>query len=401
MIPTHSRLAGICLAALAVLGAAPGAMGQTLEEVLGKQKNLTTFRDLVRQYSDVYDDLPSSGVTIIAPNDGAFVKGQGWDAVEDSIPVWLRYGILRGEVRLGDMSPGDTQTIPTLLDDSRYANVSDGQKVFVTMQPSSGQGSGDVVITSGVGTHITVVEADVPFDGGLVHIVESLPVTPRRLEPSIRDSYMDLTSFLGALYHAGLEREFAETPNVTIFAPHNSAFQRLAGVFDDMDGDEFRRVLRYHMVPDAVLRASDLEEDSDLDTEVDGARVHITRYINDIYVNTARVIQTDLLVANGIVQMIDSVLNVDEDDARPDVSQSVQEAVFTAAVTSVATDAPVPFTTALPCTTACSSADSRPTGAGDEEESGGDGDGNGARGLEGMGLGIFAGVVGMGVMGVV
>ncbi|KAH6676884.1 FAS1 domain-containing protein [Plectosphaerella plurivora] len=308
---------------------------------------------------------------------------------------------MSGKVNLGSMSPGDTQTVPTLLNDSRYANVSDGQKVFITMQPE-----GEVVISSGLGTHITVVGTDIPFDGGLVQVVESLYVVPRRLEPSIRDSYMDLTAFLGALYRADLVDEFAQTPNATIFAPHNSAFQRLAGAFDSMDDEEFRRVLRYHIVPNAVLRSSDLQDSSNLTT---GAKtpLHVTRYINDIYVNTARIIQTDLLVANGIVQMIDNVLNVELNDVRPNVSQSAQDAVFTATA-SVATGegAPVPFTSALPCTASCSTSQApRPTGEGGDGKGGTPDDENGAaRGLGpgtmAVAMGAAAGVLGIGFVGI-
>ncbi|KAH7350203.1 FAS1 domain-containing protein [Plectosphaerella cucumerina] len=380
-----------------------GAAAKSLEEVLKDQKNLTTFRGLVDEYADFYKDLPDSGVTVIAPNDGAFIKGQGWDADQQAIPVWLRYGVLRGEVKLSSMSPGDTQTVPTLLNDSRYANVSDGQKVFITMQPE-----GEVVISSGLGTHITVVGTDIPFDNGLVQVVESLFVVPRRLEPSIRDSYTDLTAFLGALYRAGLVDEFAQTPNATIFAPHNSAFQRLAGAFDSMDDDEFRRVLRYHIVPNGVLRSSDLENASNLTTAAK-TPLHVTRYINDIYVNTARIIQTDLLIANGIVQMIDNVLNVEQNDVRPDVSQSAQAPVFTATA-SVATGegAPVPFTSALPCTASCSTSQApRPTGEGLDDE-GGSGDdengaatrGPGAAGAMAIAMGAAAGVLGMGFVGI-
>lgn len=369
------------------------AAAQSLKEVLRAQKNLTTFRGLVDDFADIYTDLPASGVTVLAPNDGAFVKGQGWDADADAIPVWLQYGILRGEVELASMSPGDTQTVPTLLNDTARANVTDGQKVFITMQPE-----GEVVVSSGLGTHITVVGTDLAFDGGLVQVVESLFVVPRRLEPSIRDSYMDLTAFLGALYRAGLVDEFAQTPNATIFAPHNTAFQRLAGAFDDMSDDDFRRILRYHLVPHAVLRSSDLVDSSNLDTAAD-TPLHVTRYINDIYVNTARIIQTDLLVANGIVQMIDNVLNVEQDDVRPDVSQSAQDAVFTATA-SIATDAPVPFTSALPCTASCSTSQApRPTGDRGDGQGGTPDDENGAQG-RGTGAAVVAGLLGMALVGV-
>ncbi|KAF3351917.1 hypothetical protein VDGD_03405 [Verticillium dahliae] len=274
------------LAAALWLATAPSVSAQSLGSVLAGQANLTTFRRLVQENQGVYADLPKDGVTIIAPNDGAFVKGQGWDADESSIPEWLQYGILSGRHALEKLAPGDTQTIPTLLTDKRFANVTNGQKVLVTVQPG-----GEVVLTSGAGTHVTVVKADVPFDGGLVQIIESLMVTPRRLEGSIRDSYTDLTGFLGALYRAELVDEFAETANSTILAPHNAAWQRFGAGFESLGREELRRVLRYHLVPGRVLRAADLEDGARLATgDEKGTGVRVTRFINDIYVDTGRII---------------------------------------------------------------------------------------------------------------
>ncbi|EEY20143.1 conserved hypothetical protein [Verticillium alfalfae VaMs.102] len=349
------------LAAALWLVTAPSVSAQSLGSVLAGQANLTTFRRLVQENQDVYTDLPKDGVTIIAPNDGAFVKGQGWDSDESSIPKWLQYGILSGRHALEKLAPGDTQTIPTLLTDKRFANVTNGQKVLVTVQPG-----GEVVLTSGAGTHVTVVKADVPFDGGLVQIIESLMVTPRRLEGSIRDSYTDLTGFLGALYRAELVDEFAETANSTILAPHNAAWQRFGAGFESMGREELRRVLRYHLVPG----------------------------------------RTDLLIANGIIQVVDAVLNVDEGGAKPDVTASAQAPAFTFAeeeASGTGTAADVPFTSALPCTAECTTATSRgPQATGATEGNGGgtangdDADSAAGRAREMAGVtGLFAGILGI------
>ncbi|KAM0330160.1 hypothetical protein ACHAQA_004333 [Verticillium albo-atrum] len=395
----NARLAGIALC----LALSPSVFAQSLGSVLKEQANLTTFRNLVRDNQDIYADLPKEGVTIIAPNDAAFVKGQGWDADEESIPVWLQYGILAGKHELDALAPGDTQTIPTLLTNSRYANVTDGQKVLVTIQPGE-----EVVLTSGAGTHVTVVKADIPFDGGLVQIVESLMVTPRRLETSIRDSYTDLTGFLGALYRAELVQEFAEAANSTILAPHNQAWQRFGSGFEAMGREELRRVLRYHLVPGRVLRAADLVDGTRLVTDdEEGTEVRVTRFINDIYVDTGRIIQTDLLIANGIIQVVDAVLNVDEGGAKPDVTASAQEPAFTFAAedaSGTGTQADVPFTSALPCTAECSTSTSRSAQATGDSNGGttnGD-DAEGAAaprctGVARVGL-VAAGVLGVGLL---
>ncbi|GJC83137.1 fasciclin-like arabinogalactan protein ARB_02922 [Colletotrichum liriopes] len=389
---TRTFLAAV---ASAVVGASVVA-AQGLDEVLGKQANLTTFRGLVK---------------ILAPSDSAYLKGQGWDSNKDDIPIALQYGVLNGQVSFGALLPGNSTIQSTLLTDTRFSNVTDGQQVLVTKQPN-----GDVVVTSGVASRTTALKTDIAFDGGLIQVIDSLMVTPARLETTARDAYQEFTSFLGALYTADLVTEFAETKNVTIFAPRNAAFQQVAGALSGMSKEALRRVLRYHLVPSVVVQASLLTNQTTLDTAVDGESVDITLYNNDIFVDSAHIIQTNILVANGVIQMIDAVLNVDARSVVPNVTAVSQAPVFTVTGTvETGTAAPTPFISALPCT-----ADCPVTGGG----SGGGGAGRTATGgvaqssstggvaaarctgglvgaAAGVGLSLALGVVGMGALGAI
>ncbi|OBR04676.1 Fasciclin domain-containing protein [Colletotrichum higginsianum IMI 349063] len=336
------------VASVVLLGASTVA-AQGLEEVLGKQANLTTFRRLVKEHEGIFSKLSESGVTILAPSDSAYLKGQGWDSNKDEIPVALQYGVLVGRVSFGALLPGNSTLHSTLLTDARFSNVTGGQQVLVTKQPN-----GDVVVTSGMASRTTALETDIPFDGGLVQVIDSLMVSPARLERTARDAYPEFTSFLGALYTAGLVEEFAETKNVTVFAPRNAAFQRVAATLSGMDREALRRVLRYHLVPSAVAQASSLANGTRLATAVDGESLDVTLYNNDVFVDSARIIQTDILVANGVMQMIDAVLNVDAPNVVPNVTAVSQAPVFTVTGTAdVGTAAPTPFVSALPCTAGC------------------------------------------------
>ncbi|WYZ42599.1 hypothetical protein EsH8_VI_000298 [Colletotrichum jinshuiense] len=398
------------VAASMALGASAVA-AQSLEEVLAKQANLTTFRGLVKDYADIFSNLPKSGVTILAPSDSAYLKGQGWDANRDDIVIGLQYGILEGRVAFDAMYPGNSTIESTLLTDGRFSNVTGGQHVLVTKQPNS-----DVVVTSGVASRTTALKTDIAFDGGLVQVIDSLMVTPARLETTARDAYQDLTAFLGALYTAGLVAEFAETPNVTIFAPRNAAFQAVAGTLSAMGADALRRVLRYHLVPAAVVQASLLANGTRLPTAVDGKSIDITLYNNDIFVDSARVLQTNILVANGVVQMLDTVLNVDAPNAEPNVTAVSQLPLFTVTGTvQTGTGAPTPFISALPCTTNCpvsggggGAGGAGGTATGGVSPSSSTGGVAAARCTGGMvgaaagvGLGLAVGVMGMEALGVI
>jgi len=205
----------------------------------------------------------------------------------------------------------------------------------------------------------TLLDQDLAFTGGLVQVVDTLLVPPSRLEPTCRDAYSDLKAFLGALYTAGLVETFAETPNVTIFAPRNAAFQLLAGTLSGLARDDLARVLSYHVIPGRLVGSPDLSNGTRLTTLAKDAAgssldVLITQTGNNRYVDSAQLVQPDILVANGVVHMIDNVLNPDAAAARPNPSLGTQAPVFpVSGASSTGSRVAVPFTTALPCTSDC------------------------------------------------
>ena len=259
------------------------------------------------------------------------------------------YHTLGSRLAAGSIKPGDTLFAATLLSDARYANVTGGQNVIVTKQPG-----GEVVVTSGLASRTTVVAADVPFAGGLLHVVDSVMTTPAGLDRTARDAYTDLAAFVGALYATGLVDEFAAQRDVTLFVPRAAAFQLLAGTLAALDKPALSRILRYHLVPGRVVQNAQLANGTVLKTAA-GPDVRITRFNNNIYVGAAQVVQTDILVANGVVQMIDNVLDPGHAAAAPDTALQTQAPLFTpvAGQSATGTDAPTPFTSALPCTADC------------------------------------------------
>ena len=242
----------------------------------------------------------------------------------------------------------------TLLKDTKFTNVTGGQKLRIDKQ------AGDVVVfTSGEGSRSTLLEPDITFTGGLVQMVDTLLVPPARLEPTARDSYQDLRAFLGALYAADLVPEFANSPNVTIFAPRNAAFQLLSGTLSGLTDDELKRVLSYHLVPDLLVVSTDLKNGTNLTSAATDAAgsaidIHVTSAGNNRYIDSAQLLVPDILVANGVVHMIDNVLNPDAAAVKPNPDIGTQPPVFPlTGATATGSRVAVPFTTDLPCTQDC------------------------------------------------
>jgi len=255
-----------------------------------------------------------------------------------------------------------------------------------------------VVLTSGLASRATVVTADVAFAGGLVQVVDSVMTPPAGLDKTSRDAYTDLAAFVGALYQTGLVDEFAGHADVTLFVPRAAAFQFLAGTLAGLDGPALSRILRYHLVAGRVVSSAQLANGTTLRTAA-GPDVRITRFNNNIYVGAAQVVQTDILVANGVVQMIDNVLDPGRAGAVPDTALQTQAPLFTpvAGKSATGTDAPTPFTSALPCTAECTVLTT--TGGVRSTSSSGGGVAARCTGLvraAGVGAGLVGGVWGLG-----
>ncbi|OLN96447.1 Fasciclin-like arabinogalactan protein-like protein 2 [Colletotrichum chlorophyti] len=326
----------------------PATAQNDLGSVLQSKSNLSTYYNLIKKYPEVILKLPSyDGVTIVAPSNAAFENIPGtrlngvWNESDPSIAVpILEYHILQGTVSTKALELGPTVLRSSLLQNTAWTNVTGGQNVLVNKQP------GDVIVfTSSEGIRTTQVEGDISFAGGLIQIVDNLMIPPVRLENTTES--FKLPAFLGALYAAKLLTSLAEEKNITIFAPRNEAFQRVAGSLKDFDEDAIKGFLDYHVVPGKILASSDLNNGTNLPTHA-SPDLHVIRSGNNLFVNSAQVVQPDILLANGIMHIIDNVLSPDVPSARPNPDVVSQAPVYAESSASV-----LPFTTAIPCTVSC------------------------------------------------
>lgn len=269
----------------------------------------------------------------------------------------LQYHILQGTVSTSDLEEGPTFIQSTLLTDSAYTNVTGGQNVRINKQ------SDDVVtFTSSIGTRCNLEKGDIAFRGGLIQVVDNLLIPPAGLDET--SLAFQIWSFLGGLYAADLMPDVAERRNVTIFAPQDEAFDLVGGTLEDMDVEALARVMGYHVVPGRVLVSSKMVNGTRLETlassESGNGRQSLTirQTGNNQYVNSAQILQPDILIANGILHIISNVVNPDAEGVRPDPEEPTQSALFPAlSVDDV-------FTSALPCTANCP-VTSTPTSAGE------------------------------------
>ncbi|KIN04354.1 hypothetical protein OIDMADRAFT_191287 [Oidiodendron maius Zn] len=319
-----------------------------LGDVLANQTDLSTFYGLIQKYPQVLLQLPSyQGVTVLAPSNDAFSKipysslnGAFQNNDDDVIIDVLEYHILQGTRLAAQLVPGTPEFLPTLLKDPFYTNVTGGQVVENVKQ------AGDVVVfVSGQGSRSTLTTADLKFDGGVVQIIDTLLIPPTNLTDTT--NAFNLTAFEGALYAAGIIDIALYTPNVTIFVSWNEGFQALGPAITGMTSQELAQVLKYTILPQVVYSPG-LTNDTKF-LALNGENITIMHNGNNLYVNSAQLLTPDILIANGVIHVIDNVLNPQGPNAQPNPRIGTQAPVFASA--SMVTN--LPFTNSLPCTVSC------------------------------------------------
>lgn len=137
------------------------------------------------------------------------------------------------------------------------------------------------------------------------------------------------------------------TPNVTIFAPNNDAFQALGPAISNMTSDELSNIVDYMTLPGIYFSTALLNGTKILSDQ--GGNISIYHSGNNVYINSVQLLTSDLLIANGVLHVVDNVLNPQGPGAQPNPALPTQVPAF-ASASSVAN---LPFTSDIPCTISC------------------------------------------------
>ncbi|KAH6850500.1 FAS1 domain-containing protein [Chaetomium sp. MPI-CAGE-AT-0009] len=163
----------------------------------------------------------------------------------------------------------------------------------------------------------------------LVGAISSLAQTGRLTDVLLDGGF---TAVVGAMRQVAIEDPLNDGPDMTFFIPSDYAFVAIGSIANNMTMGQLTSVLNYHVVPGQILY-SDLITAG---TQVTAQNVSLNfRIENDaLFVNGARIIVADILIANGIVHIIDSVLNPANTTATPNPTASTQAPAFSGATTT-------------------------------------------------------------------
>tara|TARA_R110002003_G_scaffold121_5_gene10681 strand:- start:4432 stop:4959 length:528 start_codon:yes stop_codon:yes gene_type:complete len=175
--------------------------------------------------------------------------------------------------------------------------VTGGQRVQAVLR------NGNVTFFSGLLANSTVSQANVNFTGGVIHVIDNLLTLPENAADTL--SAANLISLRGALNATGLVDVVNNTPNITVFAPTNAALQAIGGGLANLSTADITNVLTYHVINGTVGYSSGLANGTVL-RAANGANLTITINQGRIFVNNARVVTSDVLIANGVAHVIDA-----------------------------------------------------------------------------------------------
>lgn len=324
-------------AALA-LALAATAYSQNLTQALGSQPDLTNLTTFLGPYLGQFAGL--SNITLLAPNNDALTEflnssTAGAIATEPAlVQAILSYHILNGTFQASDFSNATTFE-RTALQPGAYANVTGGQRVGV-------QGGGNVTFVSGLLQTVQVTNST-NFTGGVIHVIDHFLTLPQNVSASA--IALNLTSAAGALTNLSLVNTVDTTPDLTLFVPDNEAFARIGGNLANLTRENLTNILEYHVVAGTpVGYSSGLANGTSL-RALNGENLTITLEGEDVYVNNARVVIPNVLVRNGVIHVIDRVLN--PANATAPINTATTEEAYPGATSA----SEQPFTSGVPTPT--------------------------------------------------
>lgn len=170
--------------------------------------------------------------------------------------------------------------------------------------------------------------------------MDSVLTIPQLITTTLDD--LNLTAALGAITRTNLAGIGDVLPDVTVFAPDNAAFQAIASEIANMSIAQLTNVLEFHVLNGTVLYSTMLQNNSIPTSE--GVNLQFTTTNGSIFVNNARIVIPDVLVANGVMHVIDELLNPMNATATHNPSKSTGVPAFSGAHS----ESMVPFTSGVP-----------------------------------------------------
>ncbi|NUP94532.1 MAG: fasciclin domain-containing protein [Planctomycetaceae bacterium] len=282
---------------------------QTLAATHGQKQDIVataigagSFQTLVAavQAAGLVDTLKGKGpFTVFAPSDEAFAK----------LPKGTLESLLKPENRQQLVDILTYHVVPAEVTSAAAMKVDFAQTVLgqaLRVEKLDIADGKTVLRIDGA----TVTAADIACSNGVIHVIDTV-LLPRKNLVETAKAAGTFKTLLAAAQAAGLVDALSGKEPLTVFAPSDEAFAKLpAGTVESLlkpeNKEKLAAVLKYHVVAGRHL-AKDvvtLKEVATLNGKhaairVDGSGAHIA---------DAKIVATDVLAANGVIHVIDTVM---------------------------------------------------------------------------------------------
>ena len=268
------------------------------------------------QAAGLDDDLAGEGpFTVFAPTDDAFallpegtVETLLEPANQDLLIDILTFHVYSGKVMAADAIAAAGTALTMLNGSDLRVDVIDDE----------------VILSLNGNRQATVIITDIEASNGVIHVIDAV-LDPEDATSSIVQTAIDngsFTTLVAALTAAELVDTLDGPGPFTVFAPTDAAFALLpAGTVDTLLLPENQGtlidILTYHVFDGSVLAADAIALDGNSVTMFNGASMSITVDGDTLVLNQdgsreATVVLGNVLCSNGVIHVIDAVLNPDD-----------------------------------------------------------------------------------------
>ena len=308
----HSKLL-----TLAALASAASAQMMNLTTAIGSNQNLSALAAALGPYPQLLGQIESmKNITLLAPSNEAFAKvNLSAIAANDTslIDAFFSYHILNGTYDTGNFT-STPMFIPTALQDPNYSNVTGGQVVEAitaggktTFYSGLLQNSSVIQPVSirplvALQTAHTNTSQNISFTGGVIQVVDSFLTIPLNISATLVE--LNLTSAVGALGEVNSAQPGPLPNDITAFIPNNAAFQAIGSMLSNISINNLSAILNYHIVIGSIDYSTMLSKNTTL---VSATKENLTITVegDSVFVNSAKIVLPNVLVAEGVVHVID------------------------------------------------------------------------------------------------
>ena len=233
--------------------------------------------------------------TVFAPSDEAFAKlPKGTVETllkpenKEKLKAILTYHVVPGKVMAKEVV------------NIKGAKSLNGQRIDVKID-------GGKVMVDGA----QVLTTDIACTNGVIHVIDSVILPSEDNIPTVATKAGKFNTLLAAAKAAGLVDALSGDKPLTVFAPTDEAFAKLPkGTVESLlkpeNIEKLKSILLYHVVDGRVYSEDAVAAKSA--PSLQGSKVEISVKDGAAYVNSAKILATDVDASNGVIHIIDSVI---------------------------------------------------------------------------------------------